>query len=287
MALVYNMRALAVSDSSYVFWTDSEPDLDGTNAPEAVVTDSIVLYSVGGTATGGGVVASITPHDTTHSPEVLYNFADGSRFTDSSGNGLDLQASSGTVLYADILDLQMININGSNAYRTTNDAALEITGAITIECICIPPEPLSGSNDMILVQFQESGGDESTNILWGVRVKQTTGYWSWYQQYSGAVASEATSTIVAGNEIQHLAMTRASNGLDISFYVNGVLEDTASCPNVATGGTTSKLRLGSNAGNTVRFNGHIGSLKVVASELSADDIKAEYNRTLGPLLGTI
>lgn len=43
MALLYKMRALAVSDNDYVFWTDSEPDLDGTNAPEAVVTASIVV----------------------------------------------------------------------------------------------------------------------------------------------------------------------------------------------------------------------------------------------------
>lgn len=59
MALLYKMRAIAQSDSSYVFWTDSEPDLTGTNAPEAVVIDSIVIDSVGGTPTGGSTVNTI------------------------------------------------------------------------------------------------------------------------------------------------------------------------------------------------------------------------------------
>jgi hypothetical protein len=46
------MRAIAVSDSLYVFWTDSEPDLTGANAPEPVITDSIVIDSVGGSPSG-------------------------------------------------------------------------------------------------------------------------------------------------------------------------------------------------------------------------------------------
>lgn len=52
MALIYKMRAIAQNNSEYVFWTDSEPDIDGSNAPEAVVLDSIVVNSIGGTVAG-------------------------------------------------------------------------------------------------------------------------------------------------------------------------------------------------------------------------------------------
>lgn len=53
MAVLYNMRAIAQSNSEYVFWTDSEPDLDGSNAPETVVLDSITILSTSGSSDSG------------------------------------------------------------------------------------------------------------------------------------------------------------------------------------------------------------------------------------------
>jgi len=282
MALVYKMRAIAVSDSSYVFWTDSEPDLDGTNAPEPIVADTAIILSVGGTAEGGGAVASITPHDTTHSPEVLYNFASGSRFTDSSGNGRDLQASSGTVLYANVLGLPMVSCRSGNVYRNTNDAALELTGAVTIEAIVVPPMPYNTSDDMILVSFNATGN----NILWDARLEKSTGYWTSLTQSSSGT-DDKPSTTAAEAGIQHFVETRASDGVSVKFYVNGVQVDSVTHDNAPSGPAGQSVRIGSNPINSVRWLGLIGSVKVIADELTASEVAAEYNRTLGPLLGEI
>jgi len=279
MALIYKMRAIAVSDSSYIFWTDSEPDLTGANAPEAVVTDTIVVDSVGGTAEGGG--ASAQMHDLTHSPVVLYNFESGSELVDSSGNGLDLDTEVGTPRYADLISgISMVDLDGSNLRRSSsNDSELNITGAVTVELFAINRNSTGG----IAISYQ--GGDTQ---FWDARVAATEKYGTGYRKSGGSFVEVASDvTWARGPELQHFAVTRASDGKTYKFYVNGVLKDTEVAANTPQSGTDSAVNIGANRLNAARFNGFVGSIKVVASELSADDIKAEYNRTLGPLLGTI
>jgi hypothetical protein len=112
MALIYKMRAIAQSDSSYVFWTDSEPDLDGSNAPEAVVADSIVVDSVGGTAAGGA----------SGEPTLIYEVDFASLAAqDLSTGGDGSKTIDGHTWYA--------WNTGTNNIKITNGTGIEIDGA--------------------------------------------------------------------------------------------------------------------------------------------------------------
>lgn len=43
---IFKMRGIAISNGNYVFWKDNEPDIDGSNAPEAVAIDTISVDSI-------------------------------------------------------------------------------------------------------------------------------------------------------------------------------------------------------------------------------------------------
>lgn len=68
------------------------------------------------------------------------------------------------------------------------------------------------------------------------------------------------------------------------YYVNAAVSTGLSAP---TGGSSDKLYIGSNADALQDFNGAISSVKIIGSALTPAQIRAEYNRTLGPALGEL
>jgi hypothetical protein len=283
MATIYSMRGIAESDSQYVYWTDSEPDLTGANAPEAIVADTATILSVGGTATATGGTPQL--HDTTHSPVGLWQF-DGD-LTDSSGNGLDLTLSTGSALYTKVFDLPGMFFNGATGLsRPSRDAALAISGNMTIEFMISTPL-LSGLGTVC--QFGDASSEtEAGNILY--RVISIPDLISCGWEYGAGVDQNMTEVISTGSATLHFALVRKAGATEVRRFVNGALKTVDTSLTPPTGGTLSTVRLSvgdDSTGGLYLKPAFLSSLKIIDGALSDDDVKAEYNRTLGPLLGVI
>jgi hypothetical protein len=224
-------------------------------------------------------------HDLTHSPLALFQF-DGD-LTDSSGNGLDLSVRVGTPYYTKILGLPSLYLNGQTELnRGIRDASLAITGAITIEFLLTLSlrniTPTAG----LIASFQGLGSaeTEATNVLWGAFFG--TGTLRMFFESGAGVNREIIGPYIPAQTV-HCAITRANNGTSISFYINGELIGSGESATPATGGTdsTTILRIG-DGGSSVNFmTGYLTSLKIIGFELSADQVRAEYEHTLGSLYG--
>ena len=229
-----------------------------------------VIYIVGSV---GGATTQL--HDLTHSPVALYQFE--GDLTDSSGNGYDLTLESGSELYGSVAGLPCFYFdNASSVFRTAYDAALAITGAITVEMIVSLTPGTAG----VLIDFSASGETEATNILYNLSVDTSNTLSTLWE--SGGGTNRQGSNVYVPSGVFHLAWTRDSAGTLSKIYINGakVLEETLA--GAASGGTSAQLRIGDSAtGNPL--GGYLASLKIVGSELSASEVLAEYERTLAPM----
>lgn len=213
----------------------------------------------------------IVYHDTTFSPILLAQF--NGDLTDSSGNGHDMSGASPS--YSEIHP-GVIGLDFRATTATVTTDALALTGDLTVEFIAQvdwPPAPgnivayAGGSNQAYSISLQTPG--------LGI-------FWQHGGGHTGVTYTEATRQIRKG-QLCHFAVTRTSGV--VQFYINGKAAGAASgtltAPDAVTGGT---LTIGSTGANGTQ--GVICSLKVIGSALSAADVLAEYNRTLGPWFGT-
>lgn len=239
-----------------------------------------------GPAGEGSSAATISKFDTTHNPVGLWNFNDS--LEDSSGNGFTLTGTSHVFreIYPGIIALA-----GGSAARTVNDAALTITGDVTIQAL-VSFAPSSAAGDVC--KFANDGGADGTianNTLYRFIADQTgtNGFTAFHEASTPSAGANHTfsSTGVSNrglprNEMLfYCAMVRESNVY--TFYLQGLPYGTASGTLTApTGGTAAFLVVRSDAASP-----DIAALKIVGSALSAAQIKAEYNRTLGAAYGPL
>jgi hypothetical protein len=242
----------------------------------------------GGTSvnTGGGFAAY---HDTTHSPIVLYQF-DGD-LTDASGNALTLTVSTGTECYTDLLPgLRGVNLDGLRLTHAFN-AIYQITGDITIEFL---GHFFGVPNGEPIVVFSGGTSDASStlNYLYEVSLSTATNRQIFWFSEHGTGVNDAygltAQSMPPPGRTFHFAATRTANV--IQFYVDGKTHGPASSALTApTDGSASIFWVGGIAGTGTAsvFSGMaMASLKIIPSALTAAQVLAEYNRTLGPWLGT-
>lgn len=224
-------------------------------------------------------------HDTTHSPVALYQF--NGDMLDSSGNGLHLSKFTGLERYTWLAPgLRCFFFDGETSLRRPgNDALLTITGALTIELIFLyTPSTFTGT-------FLSFGGGAvparpATNVLYELIFDLII---SWQRSTSsGAIFFNSTAATPDFLPI-HYAVTRSSGASQIvKFYVNGDLVDTSGSLLAPTGGTSSRLWVGSDDNPLVTFDFMVwsmASLKIIPSELTKHEIKQECNRTVGHFYG--
>lgn len=233
------------------------------------------------TVGGPGVPARF---DTTHSPLFLYHGA--GDVNDYSGNGFHLTA--GTNLFVQILP----NVKGLYSQATANaprraafDAALAVTGDITIQAIVeLYASPASGS---FVVSFTTSGETLATNTLYQFGWNGS-GQLRWVQEFGVTgtdqefLSTGAIEDLPALRKIYHMAAVRAGNV--ITFYLNGLPFGSSSAAlTAAAGGTSCVLNI---CGGSAQGFATLG-VKGIASALSASQVKAEYNRTMGVAFGLL
>lgn len=273
----------------------------------AFMTDGSAWYSeataaatsVSSSPSVGTGIGEIQLHDLTYNPILLLQFQN--LLTDSSGNGFDVAVDAGQAEFATITQrLQGIRFNGLRLVGP-NATLLAQRGDMTVEFMAAfedagpvgslfsPPLAIQTG-----IAISYTGGADDTGS--GVNYLYQLGFpdvrrVQWFSEHGVGVNDvynpSGLTLPLPGNPF-HLAASRINSR--VQFYLNGKPYGTLSPSMFApTDGIQSRLWLGGTAGTGPFTTGNgftIASMKVVATGLDATAIRGEYNRTLGPFLGT-
>jgi hypothetical protein len=221
-------------------------------------------------------------HDLLHSPVGLWQF-DGD-LTDSSGNGFDLSLAAGTLRYGPGIrpDLQSLFCDGSTRVSRVTEATLRITGDVTVALLAHPNEGIGGAGETF-VTLQKVGEDPEQNVLFNLEMLAGNLFHSFFEKGVSFPVPNTLLTPAPPFSLQpmrwhHLVYTRGSAN---KLYHDGrVIFDDAGANGNPVNGVESFINIGDDPGGSGGFVGHICSVKVVASELTAQEVLAEARRTL-------
>lgn len=226
-----------------------------------------------------GSLATIGRLDTTHSPLGLWHF--NGDLADASGNARTLSVDAGAAVYSELWPGHKgIDLNGT-CRLTNSHSSFQLTGNCTVEMVCV----LNGApNANPVLICGASGETEATNVLYWLSFSGASRLFSWLSE-SGAGVDAAFALTAAALPAPgvpfHFAVTRASNV--IQAYVNGVAHGPASSAlTTPTGGTSGALWVGG-AVTTLCAPLLLSELKIIGSALSAPQVLAEAERTIGAL----
>lgn len=256
---------------------------NGTNGANGAMGSAGVTGTAGATGPAGSASSGVAPtdHDTTYSPVGLWQFDES--LADASGGSHTLAMNSGTLVYTEIYPvLRALYLLPTDDLRyNTTGSTLLIAGDITIAML-LRPSLLPTSNSY-LVTYGGGSSSSANNIQYSVGVGPA-GLPLWRQAHgSGTVVSYSPTGFGMPSDLCHLAVTRTSNV--VQFYLNGrVLGPASSALTAPDGGSTSVLFIGDVAGGS-NVECCLHSLKIVASALTAAQVKGEYNRCLGAVFG--
>lgn len=218
-------------------------------------------------------------HDNTHSPVGLWQL--NGDLTDESGNALTLTNCSGTDRYITIGGgIKGYHFDGASAVcRASTDAVLRILGDMTIEMLC-RINKLDAAD--YLISHNEIGELEADNTLYGINFPSSIGGLSYIaEKNAGTNIVHTIDDALDLGVLYHIAMVRDSN--QITFYIDGEQAGATSVGlDAPTGGTEGQLALGAtNQGSDNRISATLASVKIIGSALTAAQVRAEYQRTLG------
>lgn len=231
-------------------------------------------------------------YDLTHSPVALWKL-DGN-LNDSSGNGLTLSVRTGTARYAEVVPgVYGFYSDGSTIlYRASADALLQIDNAITIQAIVKLHSYQTANTHGFLCMCASAGESLETNYLYWITATQPTGYWNllWEYGVAGTNSGAHPMTPFRIGDSHVICFTRSardgSSNCTAKFYIDGVLmATTASVPGAQKAGAANTQQFGL-LGDWQSPSQPIGacsiaSVKIIASELTADQVLSESNYVHG------
>lgn len=226
------------------------------------------------------------PFDLTHNPVGLWNFA--GNLSDSSGNGFDLTAEQGTARYAQMLPgINGLHLDGATTlWHNVADTDLAIPGDLTVQVMARLLNE-SATDARLVAYVSNTSAGENDNTLYSYGLSSVSVYRYQYQHRSGAFVQRSYETTADGSDFLGpvlLGVTRIGNV--IQQYRNGLPFGAPSSALVApTGGFNARFKIGGGVATTAEPIAIIGGVKLCISALTSDEMKAEYNRTLGRALG--
>lgn len=277
------MQARSSTTGALVSWVAASYDFAAAGYPgpglplDVSVADNPQLNVLLGAQGLPGSLATIGRLTTAHSPLALWHF-DGD-VLDASGNARTLTVAGGTAVYSELwpgfrgLSFQSLSL-------TRTDAAMRIAGDMTVEAVLmLDATPTADA------LFGVTGPDETeaANIQWEWDVlanRQPV----WFSESGAGVNASygpAAAVLPPIGVPFHLASTRISNV--IRWYCNGVLMGAASSALATpTGGTVATLQVGK-VNSFFHPNFLMADLKIIGSGLTAAQVLAEAELTIGAL----
>jgi hypothetical protein len=168
-----------------------------------------------------------------------------------------------------------LDFDGSNDHIViSDDASISVTSQFTASAWVKPD--VSGIDGSIF----SSGG--SGDLYWEMLVDSTADQLALRHDLSGA-RYKANTSLQAG-QWYHVAIVKTGNsGVSTTFYVNGVIDGTASIGALEASGTkTIGQRL---EGNDHNFNGLIDDVRIYNYARIPDEIRLDYNAGLAAKFG--
>ena len=237
--------------------------------------------------------------DNTFSPVGLWNFNN----TLNDANGVaanNFTTAAGTLGFTDIAPgKSALYVFVGNRFSTAAPApAMLLQGDMSM-FVVIQPDSGPATADQSVAFYGASTDVEATNIQWSMAFLQQTSpvtapkrlnYLSEHGLgVNDSVDSGGNVSLSPVHNISLMGFTRIANV--IQFYVNGLPFGPPSAAIVApTGGTDPTMRLLIGAGSPVTVataSFVVFSMQVIASGLSAAQVKQLYNQSLGPAFGIL
>lgn len=233
----------------------------------------------------------LQPFDLEGSSVALYDFSAGT-LNDLSGNGQTLAAGGTTVGFSYVYPGKLGAALGSTtALLGPIGTAAGLLGDMTVELIAQltddAPTPLQ------LMQYAGVGETEATNALWGLGTPTMnvsnvgTRRLTWTSEHGVGIDDTYTSggSTVLGwiHNVAYFAATRIGNVIQ-PYYMGEPMGPPSAALLAPTGGTSARICIGSAAGTSC-IPGVYYSARVANVGKSAAQIKASYNRTMGPAFG--
>ena len=196
---------------------------------------------------------------------------------DESANSFDL-SETGTVAYdARSCGSVTESLRGDATNYATHpyDAALAITGELTIMAFVKINVSAAGNNTIVTFMGPDPDSNSANNILYRLVINaDKLNYLAEYGAGLNTSATPSTSSITR-NQYEHVAMTRSASG-DINFYINGVDAGGGGATTTPTGGSNAYLLVGRtiSAGNDLE--GNVSSLIIKDVEMTPAEVLAAY-----------
>ncbi len=174
-----------------------------------------------------------------------------------------------------------LSLNGTNQFaQATDDAAFDITGAITVEAWVYMKSYNSSTWNMVV--------NKEVSYELGVN----GGVWWYALNGSAGWSGRSTGMPYVLNQWQHVAFTRAASTNVVNFYINGALAFTGNADGAGTGSIANSAdymtiggRRAIGVSTTSFFDGLIDEVRIFASARTATQIASDM-QTYGPIDST-
>lgn len=230
------------------------------------------------------MAVTIGRHTLAYEPVGLWQFNES--LNDSTANGFNMTVSVGTERYTDIYPgVRGIGLNATRLTYSTFNAALAITGDVTVECLMFL-RVYPTANEVGIVTHAAAGENTADNVLYAIQLTGNNGALSWLSESGSGVNATYTANLGPGLGLCHVAATRTSNV--VQFYLNGRAQGAASSAlTTPVGGSNGRLFIGYPDVGYLGPECVMSSLKICNTALTAAQIATEYNTTLGPVFGYV
>ncbi len=229
------------------------------------------------------MAVTVVRHNQAYDPVGLWQFNE--TLNDTSGNAFNMTVEAGTERYTDIYPgLRGIQLINTRLIYNTFTSTLAIAGDLTLECILFL-ETYPGASQVVMASYMASGETSDTNAQYFWALNTTDGNFTWLSESGAGVNATYTINDGPGLGLCHMAVTRTSNVLQ--YYLNGRAYGSASGSlTTPDGGGSGRFRVGS-PDSLFGPESVMSSLKVCNIALTAAQVAAEYNLTVGPVRGFV
>jgi hypothetical protein len=169
-----------------------------------------------------------------------------------------------------------------SAQLTRSDAALRLTGAMSVEAVVMLKEVTVDQNIIVQGGPTDAAAD---NYLYTLMIAANGTVQTFHEYGAGNNYNYVAPGVVRAGEWVHILLTRSSDGTVRNVYVNGLLMGSETTVTPATDGSTTTTTVLYEDSFTTAFQGLAAMLAVYDTTLSSVQAKALSDRRMGNTTG--